>query len=93
VTPARRPGIYRVGHATIEGDTLHLHGWGLTWCQARCRCHAGPFGQLRIAQNHTTGTLGLVTYRPGCYCCTPWTVDELVAIVRDLAHIATVETA
>lgn len=84
----RRPGIFRIGTVRDTGDAIHVAHWGLTFCADGCRCHTHPgTGQLAILEDQATGDLGLVSYRPGCDCCTPWTCDELVAVVRDLADI------
>lgn len=81
-----RPGISHIGHVDDDGETIFVHGWGLTDRMRRCDCHRdGPTGELRIAPSNT-GALGLVSYR-ACDCCTAWTVDELTNVVRDLAQV------
>jgi hypothetical protein len=88
-----RPGIYQIGRVDDDGTTLTITGWGLGLCAAACWCHRHPStGHLTIAENQAAGTLGLASHRP-CDCCTPWTADELAAVLRDLADIGTLETA
>lgn len=74
------PGIFQVGVVTDDGGTVTVTGWGLTYCRNHCPCHE----PLRIAEDQTTGSLGLRQSR-ACACCVPWTWDELAAICRDLA--------
>lgn len=77
------PAITHIGKVIDDGVELTVTQWGIGLCAGRCDCHLGPNGQPAIAPS-VTGSLGLVQYRV-CSCCTAWTVDELEAIVVDLA--------
>lgn len=81
------PGIWQVGTLRDDGTPA---GWGIGPCQTQCLCHRGRAGNLTIHEGN--GTLGLHQWRP-CTCCTPWTVDELAAILTDLDRLAALETA
>ena len=81
------PSIWQVGTITDGQPT----GWGLGLCRRQCLCHRGRGGTLTIHQGDD-GSLGLHRYRP-CGCCTPWTAQELAAILADLDVIAALETA
>lgn len=88
----RRPSIHQIGRVTDDGHTIVISGWGLALCAAHCTCHRHPLtGQLVIAGDRGTGDLGLARFRP-CDCCQPWTADELAAVLKDLADVATLET-
>jgi hypothetical protein len=85
------PSIFQVGKVDDDGTTVVIHGWGLGLCAAGCHCHRHPTGGfLAIADDWINGTVGLVSWRDGCDCCSPWTADELAAVVRDLADIETI---
>lgn len=94
MTRGHRPSIFRVGHVQDRGHTVTISGWGLGLCAAQCPCHRHPEGQhLTVVEDQGHGTLGLVQHW-ACDCCSPWTADELAAIVRDIADItALMETA
>jgi hypothetical protein len=84
----RRPGIFQIGTVRDDGDAIYITGWSLALCAAGCHCHRHPVaGNLTILEDQIVGTLGIVSYRPGCGCCRPWTAEELVAVLRDLADI------
>lgn len=78
------PGINHIGQVIDDGETVTVTGWGLGLCAAACGCHRGSDGLLHIDADQYTGSLGLRRYRT-CTCCTAWTVDELAAIVADVA--------
>lgn len=80
-----RPGIFRIGTVTDDGETVVISGWGIGLCAARCTCHRAFDGQLRLHQADD-GTLGLIKSRP-CDCCHPWTAEELTAVIADLAAL------
>lgn len=88
----RRPSIGIIGTATHVGGHLVVNGWTLGLCATRCPCHMHPLnGSLVLTQDQHRQYLGLASFplhnpRP-CTCCSPWTVDELVQILRDLADI------
>ena len=85
-----RPGIYKLGTVRDDGTTVVISGWGISYCAAHCDCHNHPtVGFLAIAVTDD-GTLGLVSYRE-CDCCSPWTVTELQAVLRDVGDVATME--
>jgi hypothetical protein len=85
---ARHPSIFKVGKVRDDGHTVTITGWGLGLCQDLCQCHRHPVGgMLTIHQDQDTGDLGLHRWRD-CDCCTPWTADDLAAVLRDLATVA-----
>jgi hypothetical protein len=88
-----RPGIFQIGRVRHMADgTTIVTGWGLSQCATGCLCHWHPVtGQLTIAEDQRDGLLGLVRYRP-CDCCSPWTADELEAVLRDLAVTEAIRT-
>lgn len=91
---ARRPSIAVIGTITDNGTTVVIAGWQLGLCAARCTCHRHPVdGHLAVLDQPGRPVLGLVSYRPGCDCCDPWTADELTAVVRDLADVETLATS
>lgn len=84
-----RPGIYKLGRVHDDGHTVTVSGWGLSLCAAGCDCHRSANGQLTIAATND-GTLGLTSHRV-CDCCSPWTVDELAAVLRDVVDVGALE--
>lgn len=92
----RRPGITQVGRvtATCTGE-LVMTDWTFTECSTGCRCHRHPqTGRLALLEDGQGKWLGLVSWRRGgCGCCSPWTADELWAVLEDLAAAAILPTA
>ena len=83
-----RPSIFRIGQVHDDGATVTVTGWGVGLCMTGCICHQDPqTRELRIDDDTPAGTLGLLSHRPGCTCCSPWTVAELTGVLNDLADI------
>ncbi|GHE09134.1 hypothetical protein [Klenkia taihuensis] len=89
----QRPSIFQLGAVEGTGGDTVVSGWGLGMCAGRCACHRDPAGgQLRISEDRVAGTLGLHCFTAaGCGCCRPWRVDELRAVLRDVAAVAALE--
>lgn len=93
--PPARPGIFQTGQVDVESDgTLFVHRWGVTVCAAGCTCHRHPAnGHLYVLEDQQAGLLGLRCYADTpCGCCTPWTVDELIGVLHDLAAVDALST-
>lgn len=86
---ASRPSIFQIGKVTDDGETVRIHGWGLSLCMSRCACHRMPNGQIALTEG-VDGSLGLVSRAPGCACCEPWSPFELAAVLADLDAIRNV---
>lgn len=93
----QHPSIFRVGLVHDDGKTVTLTGWGVGLCPSICRCHRDPLtGRLTLYQDQRggrIGLLGLIHYDPpDCDCCSPWTHDELAAVLRGLAALKELDT-
>ena len=90
MTRNQKPSVFQVGQIWDDGRTVVVSGWGIGLCAPGCPCHRSPAGgHLSIEEDHTGGTLGLLSFRDtGCDCCEPWTADELSAVLRDLQRVS-----
>jgi hypothetical protein len=75
-----------------EADTGHRTGSEQgNQCLRGCRCHLHPITRGISMLEGANGSLGLHKYHV-CYCCEPWTWQELDGFVKDLAAIAAMTT-
>jgi hypothetical protein len=84
-----RPSIFQIGSVHDDGETVSIFGWGIGLCMAQCPCHKLLNGQLGLAEG-VDGSLGLISKRPGCGCCEPWSPYELIDVLADFAAIQNV---
>jgi hypothetical protein len=84
-----RPRIVQVGRVTADG---WIRDWGIASCLADCSCHLNARGSTELLQDNVNGLLGLVSFRPGCTCCRPWSIPELLAVLESFAQINQMET-
>lgn len=86
------PGITQIGEVRFVAMQTRISGWTLTYCTARCACHVNPTTLDLAVENGRNGSLGLRKFR-ACYCCEPWTWQELAWIGRELRAITAMTTS
>lgn len=91
ISRRNKPTVTQIGTVEHIGDTTVVNGWGLGLCQRGCRCHDHPITHMLMMLTGANGSLGLHKYHV-CYCCEPWTWQELDGFVKDMAAIATMTT-
>jgi hypothetical protein len=86
-----KPKVTMVGTVERVGTQVLIAKWGLGLCLRGCRCHLHPITRGLSMLEGANGSLGLHKYHV-CYCCEPWTWQELDGFVKDLAAIAAMTT-